>query len=152
MNHDERETWPSRLSFALASMRGAVEIGNLLRYPSTAAKHSGLQLFTPYLLALLLIGIPAMILEISLGERHGSAGVGAKNTIHRRIRGLEVCSALIAFTTVTNCMNNMSYILSYIRNRFTSLVLWSVSLTEFRLQSCCAKQRFSWSYNSGISF
>ena len=112
-------------------MGGAVGIGNLLRYPSIAARHSGLQWFIPYLLALLLIGIPVLLLEISLGQTHRAAAVGANNAVHRRLRGLGVCSALIALITVTYYVNIMALILSYIRHSFTRPLPWGENPEKF---------------------
>lgn len=64
---DGRDQWPSRAAFLLAAMGGCAGQGNLLRYPSVLYNNYGLQWFVPYLLAVFLIAIPALILEVSLG-------------------------------------------------------------------------------------
>lgn len=65
---DGRDQWPSRAAFLLAAMGGCAGQGNLLRYPSVVYNNYGLQWFIPYLLAVFLIAIPALILEISIGK------------------------------------------------------------------------------------
>lgn len=98
---EERDQWPSRLSFVLAAMGGAVGVGNLLRYPSIAARHNGLQWFIPYTIALLIVGIPILALEISLGQSMRGGAVVAFGAIHRRLRALGFTSTYMSFTTAT---------------------------------------------------
>lgn len=64
----ERERWSSRLAFYFTAVGAAVGFGNIWRFPSLAADYGGGAFFVPYLMALFLIGIPILILEISLGQ------------------------------------------------------------------------------------
>lgn len=98
---EERDQWPSRLSFVLAAMGGAVGVGNLLRYPSIAARHYGLQWFIPYFIALLIVGIPILALEIALGQSMRGGAVVAFGAVNRRLRGLGFTSTYMSFTTAT---------------------------------------------------
>lgn len=129
---ETRERWPSRLSFVLASMGGAVGIGNLLRYPSIAARHYGLQWFIPYFLALFLIGIPILALEISLGQSMRGAAVVANGAVHRRLRGLGAATALISLITATYYVVIMAWVLSFFRHSFVRPLPW-LSDTNFFL-------------------
>ena len=67
---DGRDQWPSRAAFLLAAMGGCAGQGNLLRYPSVLYNNYGLQWFVPYLLAVFLIAIPALILEVAIGQAY----------------------------------------------------------------------------------
>ncbi len=98
---DGRDQWPSRFSFILAAMGGAVGIGNLMRYPSIAAQNYGLQWFIPYLTALLIVGIPLLALEISLGQAMRGGGVVAYGSVNRRLRGLGFTTTYMSITTAT---------------------------------------------------
>lgn len=130
----DRERWPSRLSFVLASMGGAVGIGNLLRYPSVAAKHFGLQWFIPYLLALFGVGLPILALEIALGQTMRGAAVVANNAIHRRLRGLGTATALIALITVTYYVVIMAWVCALIRHSFRTPLPWRSDQDFFFLE------------------
>lgn len=143
-----REQWPSRLSYILASMGGAVGIGNLLRYPSIAARHSGLQWFVPYFFALFFIGIPVLILEIAIGQAYRGAAVKSMNALHRRLRGLGLSIAIVSLITVTYYVNIMAYVLSYTRHSFTSPLPWKENPKDFFTnnvtQSVSANKTGSW--------
>jgi solute carrier family 6 GABA transporter-like protein 1 len=67
---DGRDQWPSRAAFLLAAMGGCAGQGNLLRYPSVLYNNYGLQWFIPYLMAVFLIAIPALVLEVSIGQAY----------------------------------------------------------------------------------
>ncbi|RMX96804.1 hypothetical protein D0868_10987 [Hortaea werneckii] len=64
---DGRDQWPSRTSYVLASMGGAIGFGNLLRFPSQVFNNNGIQWFIPYVMAIFLLAIPILILEIATG-------------------------------------------------------------------------------------
>src|SRR3954462_11069648 len=65
---DGRDEWPSRTAFLLAAMGGCAGQGNLLRYPSVVYNNYRLQWFVAYPLAVFLIAMPALILEIAIGQ------------------------------------------------------------------------------------
>ncbi|KAG9748263.1 hypothetical protein KCU73_g7132, partial [Aureobasidium melanogenum] len=84
-SEDGRDQWPSRAAFLLAAMGGCAGQGNLLRYPSVVYNNYGLQWFIPYLLAVFLIAIPALVLEIAIGQTYRGGSVIAFNNINRRL-------------------------------------------------------------------
>lgn len=86
---DGRDQWPSRAAFLLAAMGGCAGQGNLLRYPSVVYNNYGLQWFVPYLMAVFLIAIPALILEISIGQAYRGFVFLAN------LESLRTCSALL---------------------------------------------------------
>lgn len=54
--------------------------------------------FVPYLMALFLIGIPLLILEISLGQYYQTGDVGVFGSFHRRWRGVGVSSVACTYS------------------------------------------------------
>lgn len=69
MSNEKRGTWGSRSQFILASIGSAVGLGNAWRFPGLAAKHGGGAFLMVYLLAMLVIGIPFLMMEISIGRK-----------------------------------------------------------------------------------
>ena len=67
---EERERWQSRLGLILAAAGNAIGIGNLLRFPSQAAQNGGGAFMIPYVISLLLFGLPIMWIAWAIG-RHG---------------------------------------------------------------------------------
>ena len=66
-----RDSWGSRLGIIMAVAGSAVGLGNFLRFPVQAAKNGGGAFMIPYFVALLLVGIPLMWIEWSIGRYGG---------------------------------------------------------------------------------
>ena len=96
-----RERWNSRIGFYLAAVGSAVGSGNVWRFPQLAKDFGGGAFFIPYLLAFFLVGLPTLILEISLGQVYQSGNVGVFGKMHARYRGVGVAAVLCGFTLVT---------------------------------------------------
>jgi len=72
--HHPRPQWRSRTGFILAAIGSAVGLGNIWRFSYLCYKNGGGAFLVPYLSALLIVGIPLMILELGIGHRmRGSA-------------------------------------------------------------------------------
>lgn len=69
-----RERWGSRLGVILAVAGSAIGLGNFLRFPSVAAQNGGGAFMIPYLVALLLLGLPLMWIEWTIGRFGGGFG------------------------------------------------------------------------------
>ncbi len=69
-----RERWGTKLGVILAVAGSAVGLGNFLRFPVQAANNGGGAFMIPYLVALVLVGIPLMWVEWTAGRFGGSYG------------------------------------------------------------------------------
>ena len=121
---DGRDVWPSRLSFVLAAMGGAVGLGNLLRYPSVVFVNNGLQWFIPYFIALGFLAIPLLILEISLGQAARGGGAIAFNALDKRARGIGIGTIFTGYIVACYYVPILSWVMNYFRNSFKSPLPW----------------------------
>ncbi|KAH0281039.1 SNF-domain-containing protein, partial [Aureobasidium melanogenum] len=128
---DGRDQWPSRAAFLLAAMGGCAGQGNLLRYPSVVYNNYGLQWFIPYLLAVFLIAIPALVLEIAIGQTYRGGSVIAFNNINRRLKGVGIGPVFVSFIVVQYFTVNLAWIMIYFRNSFTSPLPWENRIEDF---------------------
>jgi len=80
MNND-RGTWKSKITFVLAAAGSAVGLGNLWRFSYEAGNNGGGLFVIIYLLAILLIGLPVLLAELSMGRFSQQDVVGAFQTI-----------------------------------------------------------------------
>ncbi len=71
-----RESWKSRFGLILAAAGNAVGIGNLLRFPGQAAKNGGGAFILPYLISLVIFGVPMMWIAWTIGRLGGRHGHG----------------------------------------------------------------------------
>ncbi|MBW9156657.1 sodium-dependent transporter [Clostridium sp. FP2] len=72
----EREEWGSKIGMILAMAGNSVGLGNFWRFPYQAAKNGGGAFMIPYVGALILIGIPLMMVEWMMGRLGGRYGHG----------------------------------------------------------------------------
>jgi SNF family Na+-dependent transporter len=71
-----REQWGSRVGLILAVAGNAIGLGNFLRFPVKAAANGGGAFMIPYFVAFLLLGIPMMWVEWTIGRMGGTHGHG----------------------------------------------------------------------------
>jgi NSS family neurotransmitter:Na+ symporter len=69
----ERSGWKTNLGFLLAAIGSAIGLGNIWRFSYMAHQYGGGAFLVPYLAALLVAGIPIMILEYGLGHHEKAA-------------------------------------------------------------------------------
>lgn len=73
----KRAQWGSRIGFILAATGSAIGLGNIWRFPYTTGENGGAAFVLVYLLSVILIGIPVLIAELSLGRYTQRNPVGA---------------------------------------------------------------------------
>lgn len=73
----ERENWTSRLGFILAASGSAIGLGNIWRFPFVTGTNGGAIFILIYLAAILLIGYPILVSEMSLGRFTAKNPIGA---------------------------------------------------------------------------
>ena len=64
----ERETFGSRLGFILVSAGCAIGLGNVWKFPYMTGKYGGAAFVLIYLAFLLILGLPIMVMEFSVGR------------------------------------------------------------------------------------
>ena len=69
----DKNEWGSNLSFVLAMVGSAVGLGNIWRYPYVLYTNGGGAFYIPYIVAILLMGIPFLILEYGVGYNFKSS-------------------------------------------------------------------------------
>ena len=93
---NDRETWATRIGFIIAAIGSAVGLGNIWQFPFKTATNGGAVFLVVYLLAVFVIGFPAMLSEFILGRRTHLNAVGAFTQLgHREWR---IAGALSLFT------------------------------------------------------
>lgn len=69
-----KEQWGTRVGLVLAMAGNAVGLGNFLRFPVQAINNGGGAFIIPYLVSFLLMGIPLLWIEWSMGRFGGKSG------------------------------------------------------------------------------
>lgn len=79
-----RGQWSSQLGFVLAAAGSAVGLGNIWRFPYMAGQNGGGAFVLVYLVCVVLLGLPVMLVEISLGRATQLNAVGAIKAVAPR--------------------------------------------------------------------
>lgn len=98
---EKRSTWGSNATFILAAIGSAVGLGNAWRFPNLAAKHGGGAFLLVYLAAMLIIGIPLLMMEISIGRKMRSGAPGALRGMNKKFEPIGWAATTNAFVIVT---------------------------------------------------
>ena len=97
-----RKQWPNQFQFLCANIAFAVGLGNIWRFPYLAQEtnqilqkknhrsiiircqaNGGGTFLIPYFISLLLIGVPALTLELSIGQRMRQGAIKSYTLFHR---------------------------------------------------------------------
>jgi NSS family neurotransmitter:Na+ symporter len=70
---EPRQQWGSRLGFILAASGSAIGLGNIVFFSANAYTWGAGAFYVPYLVALLVCGLPVMVLEFGLGRFAGAS-------------------------------------------------------------------------------
>jgi len=73
----KRENWTSKLGFILAASGSAIGLGNIWRFPYITGTNGGAVFILIYLAAILFIGYPILVSEMSLGRKTEKNPIGA---------------------------------------------------------------------------
>ncbi|KAF2356460.1 Sodium:neurotransmitter symporter [Trinorchestia longiramus] len=131
-----RETWDNQCEFFLSCLGYAVGFGNVWRFPYLAYKNGGAIFLIPYVIMLLLAGLPLFFLELTLGQ-YTSLG---PNKLFLNLSpifmgvgwGMLVISALVAI--YYNVI--LAWSLFYTFASFTSELPWGHCNNSFNSLNC----------------
>jgi NSS family neurotransmitter:Na+ symporter len=111
---EQRESWGTRGAFILAAVGSAVGLGNLWGFPYKLYSYGGGAFLIPYIVALLVIGIPIMILEFSIGHYTQRAAPDAFKRGHRHFEMVGWWGIILAFVIITYYPVILAYCFSFL--------------------------------------
>jgi len=77
------DTWGSKFGFIMAAVGSSVGLGNFWRFPYTAGENGGGAFILIYLLCVLLVGLPLLMAEYSMGRKSGMSAIEGVESIAR---------------------------------------------------------------------
>ncbi|XP_077577298.1 sodium- and chloride-dependent transporter XTRP3A [Stigmatopora nigra] len=125
MEKDSRPNWDSPLQFVLACVSYAVGLGNVWRFPYLCQMHGGGGFLIPYLLMLIIEGVPLFYMELAIGQKMRLGSIGAWSAVNPYLGGVGLASvvASIYICLYYNIINGWSF--WYLFNSFQSVLPWS---------------------------
>ena len=116
-NEKQREQLASRIGFLLISAGCAIGLGNVWRFPYITGKYGGAAFVIIYLVFLVILGLPIMVMEFSIGR------AGKKN-IAGALRALEPAGSKWHFYGYLAIAGNLILMMFY-----TTVAGWMLAYT-----------------------
>ncbi|XP_041844103.1 sodium- and chloride-dependent transporter XTRP3-like [Melanotaenia boesemani] len=125
MEKDARDSWDTPMQFVLACVSYAVGLGNVWRFPYLCQMHGGGGFLIPYLLMLVLEGVPLFYLELAIGQKMRLGSIGAWNAISPYLGGVGLASVVTSLYLCLyyNVINAWSF--WYLFHSFQSVLPWA---------------------------
>ncbi|XP_059801173.1 sodium- and chloride-dependent transporter XTRP3-like isoform X1 [Hypanus sabinus] len=122
---DTRPSWDNPLQFVFACISFAVGLGNVWRFPYLCQMHGGGGFLIPYVIMLILEGLPLFYLELSVGQLMRKGSIGAWKAVNPFLIGVGAGSLIISFlvSVYYNAINSWS--LWYLFHSFENPLPWS---------------------------
>ncbi|XP_022602169.1 sodium- and chloride-dependent GABA transporter 2-like isoform X1 [Seriola dumerili] len=131
-----RGQWASKAEFLLAVAGQIIGLGNVWRFPYLCYKNGGGVFFVPYLLFLVLCGVPLFLLETSLGQYTSLGGVSAWRSICPLFGGLGYASQVMILHGCVYYIVILAWALFYLSYSFQAELPWSHCNNTWNTEAC----------------
>ncbi|CAI4230901.1 unnamed protein product [Auanema sp. JU1783] len=142
-----RDRWATKMEFLLAVIGYAVDLGNVWRFPSVCYKHGGGAFLIPYLVMLIIGGLPMFYMELALGQYHRAGCVSIWRKICPMFKGIGYGICFIC--TFIACFYN-AIIAQAVYFTFSSIALevpWKTCNNSWNSPDCSSDLAISVSKN-----
>ncbi|KAI3360939.1 hypothetical protein L3Q82_013151 [Scortum barcoo] len=129
----DRPKWDNKAQYMLTCVGFCVGLGNVWRFPYLCQSHGGGNSFVfppgafmiPFLILLVLEGIPLLHLEFAIGQRLRRGSLGVWASIHPYLTGIGIASMCVSLTISLYYNTIIAWILWYFFNSFQDPLPWS---------------------------
>lgn len=122
---EERAAWSGKLQFFLSIIGYSVGLGNIWRFPYLCQQNGGGAFLIPFVIMLVLEGIPLFLIEIGMGQRMRLGALGVWNTVHPWLGGIGIASCVVTFFVALYYNVIITWCFYYFFNSFQSPLPWS---------------------------
>uniref|UniRef100_A0A672Q6L1 Transporter n=1 Tax=Sinocyclocheilus grahami TaxID=75366 RepID=A0A672Q6L1_SINGR len=121
----DRGQWASKAEFLLAVAGQIIGLGNVWRFPYLCYKNGGGVFLVPYMLFLVVCGVPLFLLETALGQFTSLGGVGAWMKICPLFAGLGFASQMMILHSCVYYIVILAWAFFYLCSSFQTRLPWS---------------------------
>ncbi|XP_018586483.1 sodium- and chloride-dependent GABA transporter ine [Scleropages formosus] len=132
----KRPTWNKQIEFTLAAIGCAVGLGNVWRFPYLCYRSGGGAFLVPYLLMLVLLGIPLLYVELSVGQYVRRGPVHAMAKVCPLLKGVGLATVAISFIMCTYYNVIITWALYYLFSSFQSPLPWENCNNTWNRPNC----------------
>ncbi|XP_054840937.1 sodium-dependent neutral amino acid transporter B(0)AT1 [Eublepharis macularius] len=122
---DTRPKWDNKAQYMLTCIGFCVGLGNVWRFPYLCQSHGGGAFMIPFLILLVLEGVPLLHLEFAIGQRLRKGSVGVWSSIHPCLKGVGVTALMVSFLVGLYYNTIIAWVMWYFFNSFQEPLPWS---------------------------
>ncbi|VDM63614.1 unnamed protein product [Angiostrongylus costaricensis] len=122
----KREQWDNKTQFYMGVISYAVGLGNVWRFPYLCQKNGGGAFLLPYVIMMILLGLPLFLIELGIGQRLRTGPMGVWNAIHPYLGGLGVSAAVVSYLVALYYNVIITWCLYYLKESFALNLPWGV--------------------------
>ncbi|CAL8248790.1 unnamed protein product [Lota lota] len=121
----DRPKWDNKTQYMLTCVGFCVGLGNVWRFPYLCQSHGGGAFMIPFLILLVVEGIPLLYLEFAIGQRLRMGSLGVWSTVHPYLTGVGIASMCVSLLISLYYNTIIAWILWYLFNSFQDPLPWS---------------------------
>ncbi|XP_013765184.1 sodium-dependent neutral amino acid transporter B(0)AT1-like [Pundamilia nyererei] len=121
----DRPKWDNKAQYILTCVGFCIGLGNVWRFPYLCQSHGGGAFLIPYLILLVLEGMPLLLLEFAIGQRLRKGSVGVWRAISPYLTGVGIGSMLVSFMVALYYNTLIAWIMWYFFNSFQDPLPWT---------------------------
>jgi len=132
----ERGTWSGKMEFLLSCLGYAVGLGNVWRFPYLCFKNGGGSFLIPYFIMLAVIGIPAFLMELQIGQYSAMGPVTVYSNISPLFKGLGFANIFSQCFIGVYYNIIIAWTIYYLFASFTADLPWQHCYNDYNDQNC----------------
>ncbi|XP_026573627.1 sodium- and chloride-dependent transporter XTRP3 isoform X2 [Pseudonaja textilis] len=137
-----RPLWDNHFQFVFACISYAVGLGNVWRFPYLCQMHGGGGFLIPYLIMLVVEGMPLLFLELAVGQHMHQGSIGTWNAISPYLCGVGIASVIVSFflSMYYNIINGWAF--WYLFHSFQDPLPWAscpLNINQTNYEEECEK-------------
>lgn len=109
-----QKQWASRIGFIMAAAGSAIGLGNLWKFPYLMGRNGGFTFLIAYLIFVVILGVPVMMLEMSLGRYTGRDPVQSYKIVNPKAKIVGILGVLAPFIILSYYSVIGGWIIKYI--------------------------------------
>ncbi|XP_037918099.1 sodium- and chloride-dependent transporter XTRP3 isoform X4 [Hermetia illucens] len=121
----DRAAWSGKMQFFLSIIGYSVGLGNIWRFPYLCQQNGGGAFLIPFMIMLVLEGIPLFLIELGIGQRMRLGALGVWNTIHPWLGGIGISSCIVTLFVALYYNVIITWCFFYLFNSFRFPLPWS---------------------------
>ncbi|KAM8897567.1 sodium- and chloride-dependent GABA transporter ine [Spinachia spinachia] len=131
-----RPTWSRQIEFTLAGIGCAVGLGNVWRFPYLCYRSGGGAFLVPYLLMLVVLGVPLLYMELTVGQYTRRGPVHALANVCPLLKGVGMASVAISFIMCIYYNVVITWALYYLFSSFQTPLPWQNCNNTWNTPNC----------------